>query len=170
MTIDDITAMNLLVDPTFDPNFLSIGQQIVIPVCGVPTPTPTVPPTFTPVVTRDIPEPISTTTELPPGTVSVSIARVISAGDITREAVEIINEGSPVDLEDWTLSNGRGREFVFPAFRLFTGGGVTVFTGVGENTPLVLYWGLTEPVWRVGTTAFLYDADGDLQDELEVTP
>ncbi len=93
----------------------------------------------------------------------------MNPGDITSEAVEIVNEGSPVELEGWTLTNGRGDEFEFPSFRLFSGGAVTVYTGVGENTPIDLYWGLTRSAWQIGDTASLFDADGNLQDEFEVT-
>jgi LysM repeat protein len=168
VSIDDLIILNQMVDPAFDPDFLSVGQQLTIPVCGIPTPTPTGVPTVTPVPTRNVPEPIPTTTELPSGSVNVQIGRVLHPGDVTREAVEIVNKGAPVDLQGWTLSNDRGIEFDFPSFRLFTEGGVTIFTGAGENTPIILYWGRTNSAWRVGDTISLYDADGELQDEFEV--
>src|SRR5574341_452455 len=170
LTPDDLTAMNQSLDPNFDPDFLSVGQAIVIPVCGIPTGTPIPPPTLTSVPTRSVPSPIATASQLPAGTVSVQIERVVNPGDITREAVEIINIGTPVDLEGWSLTAGGREEFIFPAFRLFTGGGVTVHSGAGQNSPIDLYWGLTSAIWQAGVTAFLYDADGNLQDEYDVTP
>ncbi len=169
VTIDDLVTINTLVDPAFNADFLSVGQQLVIPVCGIPTPTPTSAPTETPVPTRSIPAPIPTSTAPPPGAVSVVIARVLNPGDITTEAVELVNQGSPVDLAGWSLSDGERAEFLFPSFRLFAGGGVTVYTGVGENTPIDLYWGLDEAVWEIGKTVQLIDADGELQDEYEIT-
>lgn len=169
VTIDDLITMNQMVDPTFNADFLSVGQPVTVPVCGIPTPTPTGAPIDTPIPTRNVPEPIPTTTEQPTGSVDVRIERVLYPGDVTREAVEIINRGTPVDLDGWSLDNGEESVFVFPAFRLFTGGGVTIFTGAGENTPIILYWGLTNSAWRVGDTISLYDADGELQDEFEVT-
>lgn len=169
VSIDDLVIMNQMVDPDFDPDFLSVGQPVTIPVCGIPTPTPTGIPADTPVPTRNVPDPIPTTTESPAGSISVQVGRVLHPGDVTREAVEIVNKGAPVDLAGWSLSNGRGIEFVFPSFRLFTGGAVTIFTGAGENTPIVLYWGRTNSAWRVGDTVSLYDAEGELQDEFEVT-
>lgn len=169
VSIDNLITMNQMVDPEFNPDFLSVGQPVTIPICGIPTPTPTGIPTDTLVPTRNVPNPIPTTTDLPAGSVSVQIGRVLYPGDVTREAVEIVNKGTLVDLEGWSLSNERGIEFVFPSFRLFTEGGVTIFTGAGENTSIVLYWGRTNSAWRVGDTISLYDANGELQDEFEVT-
>jgi LysM repeat protein len=168
VSIDDIVALNQQIDPSFNPDILSVGQQIAIPLCGIPTPAPTETPTDTPVPTRNIPEPIPTATALPQGAISVEIARVLNPGDITSEAVEIVNRGTPVELTGWTLSDGGRNEFEFPTFRLFASGGVTVYTGVGENTPIDLFWGLDEAVWEIGATVFLYDADGELQDEYEI--
>jgi LysM repeat protein len=170
VSVADLIALNQLIDPAFDPDFLAVDQELVIPVCGIPTPTLTLTPIDTPIPTRVVPTPIPTATELPPGTIRMVIAEVINPGDITSEAIEIANEGSPVDLEGWTLSNGRDDEFVFPPFRLFSGGRVAIHTGVGENTPIDLYWGLNEPVWQVGDTAALFDPDGKLHDEFEIGP
>ncbi|MBN1427120.1 MAG: lamin tail domain-containing protein [Anaerolineae bacterium] len=169
VSIDDVITINEMVDPEFNPDFLSVAQVLVIPVCGIPTPTSIGVPTGTSVPTRNIPDPIATTTALPSGSVSVHIVRVFYPGDVTREAVEIVNEGSPVDLAGWRLTNDDEDKFVFPTFKLFTGGGVTVFTGAGENTPVVLYWGLNNAVWNVGYTVFLYDVNGKLQDEFEIS-
>ena len=169
VTIDDLMIINHMIDDTFDPDFLSVGQQLTIPVCGIPTPTPTGEPTSTSVPTRDVPAPIPTTTDLPAGSIDVHIVRVLYPGDVTREAIEIINDGSPVDLDGWRLTNDHDDEFIFPSFRLFTGGGVTIFTGAGEDTPIVLYWGMNTAVWKVGYTVFLYDADGKLHDEFEIS-
>jgi LysM repeat protein len=165
----NITVMNQLVDPEFNPDFLNVGQELVIPVCGIPTPTPTLTATATLVPTRSVPSPIPTATNPPPGATAVRIARVLSPGDITKEAVEIVNEGAPVELEEWTLESEAGDAFEFPSFRLFSGGAVTVYTGVGQNTPIDLYWGLTRAVWAVGDTVYLYDDNGDLQHEFTIT-
>jgi len=93
----------------------------------------------------------------------------LNPGDITSEAVEIVNRGAPVELTGWTLSDGGRNEFEFPTFRLFASGGVTIYTGVGENTPIRLYWGRDRAVWEIGKTVYLYNADGDLQDEYDIT-
>ena len=169
VTVDDLIALNQSIDPTFNPDVLSIGQTLTIPACGIPTTTPVPTAVDTLVPTRDIPTPVSTSTEPAPGTISVKITRVLNIGDITREAVEILNEGSPVDLNGWTLSDGFGNEFEFPSFRLFTGGGVTVYSGVGQDTPINLYWGLTSPLWEICDTVYLSDSDGVTQFQFEIT-
>lgn len=170
LTSDDLVAMNQALDPNFNPDLLAVGQQLVIPACGVPTLAPTSVPTNTPVATQNIPTPIATATEVPPGTISVRITRVVSPGDITREAVSILNDGSPVDLQGWRITSGKSRDFVFPAFRLFTGGSVTIYSGVGENTSINLYWGLNDAIWKIGDTVSLYDANSKLQSQYTVAP
>ncbi|MCC6904247.1 MAG: lamin tail domain-containing protein [Anaerolineae bacterium] len=168
-TPEEVTAANLVVDATFNPDMLYVGQSIVIPMCGIPTLEPTVASTETPVPPRVIPTPGATATEPAGGAVSVRIAGVVDPGDITREGVEIINRSGPIDLEGWTLTNGGRLVFTFPAFRLFTQGSVTVLTGVGQNSAVNLVWGRTQPVWEVGDVIFLYDPDGELRDFYEIT-
>lgn len=172
VTLEDLSAMNQIIDPTFNADVLSVGQVLVIPVCGIPTATvspPTLTPTNTAIPPRDTaPPPIPTATNPPPGTVSVEILSVNNPGDITREGVEIINRGALIDLANWTLSDGDDHEFEFPSYRLFPSGAVRVYTRVGENSAFELYWELDEAVWHVGDTVYLYDADGQLQDEYEI--
>lgn len=170
ISMEEITALNVMIDPTFNPNLLSIGQQIVIPLCGVPTPTPSPTPTITPVSPRTVPEPIATATPLPPGVVRVQVVRVLNVGDVTSEAVEILNEGTSVArLEGWRLVNPRsGMEYVFPVLNLFPQGAITVHSGVGEDTAIDLYWGLDEAVWQVGDTVQLFNAEGELQVAFEI--
>jgi LysM repeat protein len=169
VSIDDLITLNQMLDPTFDPNFLFIGQELVIPVCGIPTATPTGIPPNTAVPTRNVPTPINTATNPPAGAVAIIISTIRNAGDITSEALEIINQGSPVDLEGWTISGSEGNEeFTFPAFRLFTSGSVTIFTGIGEDSATALFWGLDEAVWEIGETVSLFDADGELQSEFTI--
>ncbi len=169
--MEEITTLNVMIDPAFNPNLLSIGQQIVIPLCGIPTPTPAPTPTATPVATRVIPEPIATATPLPPGVIHVQVVRVLNAGDVTSEAVEILNGGTSVArLEGWRMVNPRNRaEYIFPVLNLFPQGAITVHTGVGEDTAIDLYWGRDEAVWQVGDTVQLFDAKGELQATFEIT-
>jgi hypothetical protein len=165
VTIAEIAELNQLVDPTFNPDFINTQQQILIPVCGIPTPTPSPVPSATPPPT-DLP-PIPTATNPPPGTVEVTIERVLNAGDVTEEAVEIVNEGSPVNLSGWVLTDG-DEEYEFPRVNIFTGGAVTIFTGAGTNDPRSLYWGLSEALWQPGDTIELYNTEGELIDSLAV--
>jgi LysM repeat protein len=169
VSVDDLITLNQMLDPAFDPNFLFIGQELVVPICGIPTATPTGIPPNTAVPTRNVPTPINTATNPPAGAIAITITAIRNAGDITSEALEIVNQGSPVDLEGWIISGSEGdEEFNFPAFRLFTGGSVTIFTGVGEDTATILYWGLDEAVWDIGESVSLFDADGELQSEFTI--
>jgi LysM repeat protein len=94
----------------------------------------------------------------------VVITDIISAGDITAEAVVILNNGAVVNLGGWTLSDGEGNTFVFPeGRRLFQNGRVTVNTRSGENTPVALFWGRDREVFEPGDVIVLADADGVVQ-------
>ncbi len=173
VSLDDIIAANELIDPEFDPDFIFVGQELVMPVCGldavqagIADVTPTATETLTPTPTRIIPTAIATATPSITGNIEVVIARVLFAGDITQESVDILNLGGTVDLEGWVLRDPEDdEEFEFPAVRIFPDGLVTVYTGDGENTASELYWGLNAATWEGGDTVQLYDADGELQSE-----
>lgn len=104
----------------------------------------------------------------PRETPGVRILQVLNPGDIASEAVDIVNEGSSVGIQGWTLTNRRGDIFTFPERMLFGGGSLKIYTGVGQATPLAYFWELDEAVWRIGDVAALYDAAGKLQDEYTV--
>ena len=164
VAMDDI----ILANPDMPaPDFLSIGQTILIPVCGVPTPIATPTPTVTPLPPPIIPTPIPTPTTPPPGEIALEIREIRGVGDVTTEAVVIANLGSQVDLEGWTLTDEDGNQFTFPALQLFSGE-VTIYTGVGQDTPIDLHWGLSEAVWAPGETAVLYNPIGALQASYQV--
>jgi LysM repeat protein len=169
VSIDDIATLNLMLDPEFSIDFLSIDQEIVIPVCGIPTATPSATPTTTAVPTRNIPTPNPTATDLPEGVLMVQVARVLNPGDVTSEAVEVINLGTSVArLGGWSLVSEHGDRFEFPPLNLFPQGAVTVYTGGGEDSAIDVYWGLDTAAWKVGETVLLYDADGVLQHEFKI--
>jgi hypothetical protein len=164
VSIEDIITLNEQINGQFDPDILSIGQTIVIPVCGIPSLEPTEQPTETPAeFEEDVPAPIPTATQPPLGPVTIRIEQVQNAGNLEEEAVIIINEGGNAQLEGWVLSNDRGDEFVFPPMTLFGGGAVTIHTAAGDGGPIDLYWGREEAVWRLGDRALLYNAVGELQ-------
>ncbi len=114
---------------------------------------------------------VAPTITLPPTAVNaqVEISRVISAGDITAEGIEIRNTGGVVNLTGWTLTDSTGNVFTFPELQLFTNGLVTVYTRRGTNTPIALYWGRSAAVWgEAGDTVTLANADGDVQATLRL--
>lgn len=128
-----------------DPNLIAVGQKLVIPG-PTSVPTATVPPTATP------------TPDIPP---QLDIVDVLGRGAPDSEIVIIRNRGRSVSLKNWTLRDGRGNVFVFPDLYLSSGAEVRIHTGVGENTPLHLYWKRNQPVWEnAGSTAILADERG----------
>ncbi len=98
----------------------------------------------------------------------VIIVQVVGAGDVTSEGVELRNQGGLVDLQGWTLYDTEGHIYTFPEARLFADGSVTVFTRVGEDTAIALFWNQTEPVWQEGDVVSLADADGVVQSTFRV--
>jgi LysM repeat protein len=143
-----------------NPNILAVGQQLIIPIGGIPTPTPV--PTLTP--TPDmIPTPIPTL-PMDDGEARVEVSEVVSAGQLTEEAVAISNNGSrPIALQGWQLSDEDGRTYTFGQVTLFgEGAAVLLHTESGRDDASNLYWGLTEAVWQPGQTVTLRNAEGTI--------
>jgi LysM repeat protein len=138
--IEDLAEANGIEDP----NVIRAGQRLIIPG---PTrePTATVPPTATP------------TPELPP---QLEIVDVIGRGAPGVETVVIANRGRDLSLAGWTLRDAQGNAYIFPDLYLASGAEVRVHTGVGEDTPLHLYWGREAAVWEGKDMAVLADPDG----------
>lgn len=177
VTVDEIMAANGLENP----NFIQAGQELSIPVGGLPTAAPTATPvpqsTDTPGPSPTLPPPSATPTETPtspavtpPATEpDVSIREIVEAGDLDQEAVFIFNSGRSVLMEGWTLSDAQDNAYTFPNLFLGTGGSVRVHTGAGSNSATDLYWGLDAPVWgEPGDVATLRDESGLAIDTLEL--
>lgn len=156
--IDEIlTANNLL-----DPNLISIGQELLIPLGGpedavtaevvedaedAAAAEPTVPPTATP-------EPID-----------LIITGVNEPGVVGAEYVMIVNRGSSsVDFSGWALRNSAGEAYQFGLVTLFGNGiEMRVITGSGQDTATMLYWDRDTPAWGPGETVTLIDTTGAVQ-------
>ncbi len=151
----DIMAANDLSNA----DFLFVGQQLIIPVGGLPTATPQPTSTATPNVP---PSPIATE---PPeaGEVLIEIETVQGVGQLESEAVRLVNQGSrPAALLNWELRDESGREYTFGQLTIFGEGAgvVTVHTGTGQDGATAVYWNQAEPIWEPGETVTLADADG----------
>lgn len=151
VSVEDILAANNLTDP----NVLSVGQQLVIPLGGFePTPIP-----VTPLVT--VP-PIATAT--PPANApapNLSLREVRGAGSLENEVVVIANAGGPVNLAGWTLRAENGMTYTFPAITLFEGGIINVRTQSGQDTVIDLYWNQSQAMWAPGQLVLLADPSGN---------
>lgn len=155
VAMEDIMTANGIENP----NFLTIGQQLQIPVGGLATPTP--PPTATP-ETAVLPSPNPTLPPADEGTVEVQITEVVAPGDLTAEAVQIVNTGSrQVGLLGWQLRDADGFAYTFSRFTLYgDGSGVLLHTEAGIDSATDLFWGLEAPLWESGEVVTLVDAAG----------
>jgi hypothetical protein len=182
----DIMEVNGLTEETA--SLLQIGQELIIPLEGcaltvadIATATPTDEPTATRETagevetaesTEDVtPTPRTTpTVTLAPTAVNaaVTIVNVLAAGDVTAEGVEIRNDGALVDLTGWTITDAQGNVFTFDGQLMFTGGQLTVYTRVGENTPVAAFWNRNTAVWSTNDVATLRDEDGVVQSTFRV--
>jgi hypothetical protein len=180
----DIMDANGLTDETA--GLLQVGQELIIPLEGcaltvedIATATDTDEPNLEGLSEDETAEATSESTARPTPTPTVTLAptaanaavtitNILSAADVTAEGVEIRNDGALVDLTGWTLTDADGNVFTFPEQRLFTGGLVTVYTRVGANTSIALFWNRNTAVWGTNDVATLRDEDGIVQSTFRV--
>jgi LysM repeat protein len=151
VSIEDLLRVNQINDP----NSLSVGMVIYIPIPPekiptlTPTPTRTPPPAFT-----------GSPGELPPEA-KVVINSVIGAGDLATERVFLTRSGfGELDLAGWQLRDQNNNVFLFPQLQLYEGGAVNVWSTSGSPTVVDLYWGLQSPIWSPGEKVTLLDDQG----------
>lgn len=152
----DVEIADLLrVNQINDPNSLSVGMVIYVPLPPekIPTDTPTITPTpnlaLTATLSGSLPE------------ARVVINSVIGAGDLASERVFLTRTGfGELDLTGWQLRDQNGNVFTFPQLSLFESGAVNVWTTTGTPSVVDLYWGLQSPIWSSGEEVKLFDAQG----------
>jgi hypothetical protein len=93
-------------------------------------------------------------------TANVVISEVVGAGELSRETLIILNQGTGISLLNWKLTGSSLGNFVFPDIFLFSGGSIRVHTVVGQNTPSDLYLGQGEAAWPPGTDISLVNENG----------
>lgn len=150
--IEDLLRVNQINDP----NSLSVGMVIYIPIPPdkIPTATPTATYTPRPALTGSPGAPLPEA--------RVVINSVIGAGDLATERVFLTRTGfGELNLAGWQLRDQNGNVFTFPQLELYEGGAVNVWTTSGSPTVVDLYWGLQSPVWSSGEQATLLDGQGD---------
>jgi len=132
---------------------LDVGQILLVPTPGGPggaAPTEASGPSETP------------SPPAPAEAPAVGIVGVSGVGDLADEAVQLINNGGVAAMLGWTLEDGRGAAFVFPALNLYHGA-VRVYTRAGDATAIDLFWGLDQSLWSPGSTITLRDAAGTIK-------
>ena len=159
----------LVVNSIDDPDQLYIGQPIYIPTGPLPTRAP--PPSATPAVTATQTATLQPTTgPLPTASLTtvwqpagMQIITVIGAGDLANERVVLERTGSgELSLAGWKLEDQDGHIYNFPQLTLYEHGAVNLYTRLGQNTVVELFWGLTAAVWQRGETVTLVDAQGTI--------
>jgi LysM repeat protein len=156
--VDQIMAANGLTNP----NLLSAGQSLVIPVAGSVPPTESGAPSLLPTNPPQTPLPTATQdpNQPPP---AVTIREVRGAGVLADEVLVVANDGGPVDLAGWTLRDETGHLYTFPTLKLVKSVTVSLHTTSGTDTVTDLFWGQTGAVWASGKNALLSDASGNLR-------
>jgi LysM repeat protein len=159
--LEDIVAANAIVNI----NALSIGQELVIPIGGLAT--PTIAATVAP--TEAAPPTPRPTEPLPSGSAVAEITEVLGVGDLAAEAIRLTNSGArPLALRDWHLADEDGNVFTFSDVTLFGSSAagspsILIHTETGQNGPSDLYWGQEAAVWESDETVTLFDAEDTVQ-------
>jgi len=164
-------------------SLLQIGDTLIVPLEGCPltgpvtTPVPTLSDAAalsadtTAEATAEATEgatatpTLRPTLTLPPTATNakVEIAEVIGAGQITAEGITIRNNGNNVNLKGWTIETSSGNTYTFAERILFSNGLVTVYSRVGQDTAIALFWNRTQPGFQPGDVVTLKDNTGKVQ-------
>jgi hypothetical protein len=153
----DIIAANNLANP----DVLSVGQQLVIPVNGLAALTPE--PTAAAEVTAAVPTPLAAES-VEEGEALVEISAILGVGSLDEEAVEIINTGTTQQaMQGWQLADQDGHLYTFGQITIFgEGAGILLHTREGDSNTTDLFWGLDEPAWESGELVTLTNAENDV--------
>lgn len=93
----------------------------------------------------------------------ITISDVTLSDNADDETITLYNAGPLLDLEGWQLIDSSGYVYTFDELLLFSNAGHVLYTGNGLDSPLTSYWGLPDPIYDIGETVQLIDADGDVQ-------
>jgi LysM repeat protein len=154
VSVEDIMAANDLTDP----NNISVGWELTIPVGGLPTPTVPAP---TEIAARPSPIP---TEAVAAGQGEIAVTGITDPGALATESVQIVNNGAErQSLLGWTVRDEDNNAYTFGDVSIFgEGAGILLHSRAGSDSPLELFWGLAEPAWRSGETLTLWDAAGQV--------
>jgi len=165
VTLEDLMKANGLTDP----NLISVGQELIIPVGGIATATPAVE-TQSGTNVSVMPSPIATEEPSLEGEVIVEITAVTGVADLEEEAIQISNMGGrQIALLDWTLADEDGHRYTFGQVTLFgDGAAIQVHTGSGSNGPADLHWGLEASIWESGERVTLLNPEGGIEATFDI--
>lgn len=147
--------------PNYRPNSIVVaGVSSGTSAAPTPTPNPTDNPDITPTVGASATITLAPTAQ----NAQIQVVGVEKAGDVTAEGVRIRNTGSTINVRNWTISDAAGNTFTFGDQLIFSNTEITVYTRVGQNTAIALYWGRDTAVWGDPNAVItIRDAQGRVQ-------
>jgi len=130
-----------------NPDFVFSGQRLLIPrsdgVSTAAAPSPTTP----------------ADAEL--AGQGLRVASFTGNGILASESVQLANDSDLViNLQGWRLEKVDGPAYTFGAISLFPGAGLVLYTGIGADSSVALYWNQAEPLWPSGSVARLVNPQG----------
>jgi LysM repeat protein len=172
ISVADIIYVNALENP----DVLSVGQVLYIPIGGLVIPTETtIPPTLVASPTlRQSATPTPGPSPTPSPTLTgnepqVYIDNVLGVGDLNTERVILRRSGlGELSLAGWQLRDQDGHVYIFPQLTLYEGGAVNLNTRAGTDTYVDLFWNQASAVWRSGEIISLFDAGGILRSSFTI--
>ncbi len=107
---------------------------------------------------------IIVTPKQPVGEVKISFEGAFGVGDLQLEYLKIQNQSETVlNLSGWQLLGGQNRSFTFPNLSLNRNGAVKLYSRVGEDSVIELFWNAEQALWKSGDEIELRDPNGNLQ-------
>ena len=143
------------------PDSLSAGQVLIVPSLEEQAAA-----TLSP-VERVLARPTASPSPVPEAP-QVVIRGAYARGDLENEFVYLENLGGVAGMQGWVLEDGEGHSYTFPAFTLYNGGGVNLYTRAGSDSVINLYWGMDRAMWGAGTLLTLRDRNGAAQATFQI--
>ncbi|MBU0510948.1 MAG: LysM peptidoglycan-binding domain-containing protein [Chloroflexi bacterium] len=151
ISVDELLEINGFTDP----NSIGTGEIIFVPA---PEDTTTAEPPAA--VTGEELPPEATSSPVDDG--QIEIVAVFGVGDLASERVQLLGVGDgSLSLAGWLLKDEDGHIYTFPHITLFSDGAVNLYTKVGVDTVMHLFWSEPEAVWEAGEVVTLLDVDGN---------
>jgi LysM repeat protein len=126
-----------------NPDFVFVGQRLIIPSADAALPAAT-------------PTPIAASVNT-----GIRLTAVAGAGDVAAETVGIANDSDlAVNLQGWRLEREGGPAYTFGNILLFPGSGLTLHSGAGTDSSVDVYWNQPAAVWSSGAAARLINPQG----------
>ncbi|MEM7125392.1 MAG: LysM peptidoglycan-binding domain-containing protein [Chloroflexota bacterium] len=100
---------------------------------------------------------------------SVKISGIDGVGDLENESLLLVNESDlPLNLQGWTVSYEGGPIYTFGNFPIFPGGSVRLYTKVGTDTTINVFWGRDTAIWQSQIESRLVNIQGQLVHQYQV--